>query len=60
VLLINVKSKHKERLIFDLLSVKFSALHGFVESPIAFISHERKQVFIQFLNNYWIPDIYFV
>jgi len=26
------------------------ALHGFVASPIAFISHESKQVVIQFLN----------
>jgi len=25
------------------------ALHGFAASPIAFISHERKQVVIQFL-----------
>jgi len=25
-------------------------LHGFAASPIAFISHERKQVVIQFLN----------
>jgi len=25
------------------------ALHGFVASPIAFISHERTQVVIQFL-----------
>ena len=26
------------------------ALHGFAASPIAFISHERKQVVIQFLT----------
>jgi len=29
----------------------YSALHEFAASPIAFISHERKQVVIQFLND---------
>jgi len=30
--------------------VYYGALHGFAASPIAFISHERKPVVIQFLS----------
>ena len=59
---INVNRKHV-RLIFDRLFVRVflanlpwsaCALHRFAASPIAFISHERKRVVIQFLNSYEI------
>ena len=30
------------------------ALYEFVTSPIALVSHGRKQVVIQFLSNYWV------
>ena len=33
-----------------IIALRRSTLHGFAASPIAFISHERKQVVIQFLS----------